>query len=616
MAALLCVAVAGCGLLKLRGETRAMPSYTVLVGRVSSAVPWDKPVVVAAYAMHKGRVEIAHRVLLHEIGAYELIVPRGAYLIFAFGDANGNLRYDEGEPTGVHAGGTPVAAAGEGVITFLDVSIAREERGTMPVGTSFAPSDGGVLRSTQAGAIARLEDAAFSEPMGKRGYWSPLEFFREMGGNIYFLEPYDPAKTPVLFVHGAAGTPRDFEFLAAGIDRSRYQPWFFFYPSGATVKTMAQLLFWKLQNLQARYGFRRLHVVAHSMGGLVVREFLAERGAEFPYVKVFVSLSTPWGGDTFAAYGVRQSPAVIPSWNDLVPEGALLRTLFDKPLPAGTEYYLFFGHRGRGTLLFLPPSDGTISVESQLAAAAQAQARMSYGFNETHEGILVAQPVLAQLATLLASADEPPESPLREGRLSVLYTYDTPANVPRAPPLLVLTPVDSRAARVTLTLEPEGSGRVLGPFPAGAYDVSLIAYAFRTEPSRIPLTIGDRKTTRLGFRLVPQGVLTGYVTRAAATLAPGTVPAPLDTVKIESITLTGPGVRRALVPDGDDDLTAPRYIEGADHAGRSTFSFVGLPEGEYELSIRAQGFQPYVGRHRVLPGAYGSFKPVTLSPLK
>ena len=616
-AALLCLGVVGCGLLKLGGESRSMPSYTVLVGRVSSVAPWDKPVVVVAYSVHKRRIEIAHRVLLHEIGAFELLVPRGAYLLFAFGDANGNLRYDAGEPAGAHAGGEPVAAAGEGVITFLDIAISRDGHPTMPVGTSFAPPDGGTLRSTQAGAIARLDDPVFSAQMGRYGYWAPLEFYREMGGNIYFAEPYDPAKTPVLFVHGAAGTPRDFTFLAKGIDRSRYQPWFFYYPSGASVETMAQLLYWKLQNLQTRYGFLRMHLVAHSLGGLVAREFLAERGAEFPYVKLFVSLSTPWGGDAFAAFGVRQSPAVIPSWNDLVPEGALLQRLFDKKLPPGTEYYLLFGHRGRGTLLFLPPSDGTITVESQLAAAAQAEARMSYGFNETHESILVARPVLAQLDTLLATADEPPESPVREGRLRVRYTYAGPANVPRAPPMLLLTPVDERAARITLPLEPQASGRVLGPFPAGAYDVALLAHAFRTEPTRIPLSIGDRKTTTLGFRLIPQGVLSGYVTQAATTVPPGTVAAPLAGVKLESITLTGPGVRRTLTPSDDDEEDADtRYLEGADHAGPTTFSFVGLPEGEYELSIRAQGYQPNVSWHRVVPGAYGPFKPIALSPLK
>jgi hypothetical protein len=226
--------------------------------------------------------------------------------------------------------------------------------------------------------------------------------------------------------------------------------------------------------------------------------------------------------------------------------------------------------------------------------------------------------VLKQLAALLAEVDEPagPGAPVREGRLRVLYTYTGPTNVPRIPPVLLLTPADSRAERITLPLDPGGSGRVLGPFPAGTYDAALLAHAFRTEPTRIPLSIGDRKTTTLGFRLVPQGVLAGYVTAAAAAMPPGMVPPPLEGVKIESITLTGPGVRRTLVPGGNDEDAPTRYLEGADHAGRSTFSFVGLPEGEYELSIRAQGYQPYTAWHRVVPGAYGYFKPVALTPLK
>ena len=41
--------------------------------------------------------------------------------------------------------------------------------------------------------------------------WKPAEFFREVGGNVYFLEAYDATKIPVLFVHGAAG-------LSAGED--------------------------------------------------------------------------------------------------------------------------------------------------------------------------------------------------------------------------------------------------------------------------------------------------------------------------------------------------------------------------------------------------------------
>jgi pimeloyl-ACP methyl ester carboxylesterase len=551
---------------------------------------------------------------LHEIGAYELVAPRGEYSLFAFGDANGNLRYDDGEPAGDHAGGKPVAVSGDGVISFLDIALSRSGSAAVPPGTSFAPPSG-TLRSTQAGARASLDDEAFSAETAGKGYWAPMEFFREMGGNIHFLEPYDAAKTPILFVHGAAGSPRDWRTLAAGIDRGRYQPWFFYYPSGASVQSMAYLLFWKLYNLQLRYGFRRMHVVAHSMGGLVARTFLAEHGANFPHVKLFVSISTPWGGEALADLGVRASPAVIPSWRDMQPDGQFLRTLFDRRLPPATDYFLLFGHRGGGAL-FRPSNDGTVTLESQLAPAAQAEARMVYGYNEDHTSILSSRQVAAQLEALLAAADAPTGASAREGRLRVVFRYAGNGGAPRAQPLLVLTPADAGAGRISLPLNPEDSDREVGPFPAGAYDASLVAYAFKTEPVAIPLVVGAGRSTTLGFRLTPQGVLSGYVTDAAETSPAGAYRAPAASVRIESVTLTGAGERRKLAPvQGDDADAVASYLNGEDYAARSFFSFVGLAAGDYELAIHASGYRPYTAAYRVVPGEYGSFKPIVLTPL-
>jgi pimeloyl-ACP methyl ester carboxylesterase len=611
---LLCLGLAACALVKLKGESETFYSSTALVGRVSSPASWQAPVVVAAYARRDGGIEIAHRALLHEIGAYELVAPRGEYSLFAFGDANGNLRYDDGEPAGDHAGGKPVAVSGDGVISFLDIALSRSGSAAVPPGTSFAPPSG-TLRSTQAGARASLDDEAFSAETAGKGYWAPMEFFREMGGNIHFLEPYDAAKTPILFVHGAAGSPRDWRTLAAGIDRGRYQPWFFYYPSGASVQSMAYLLFWKLYNLQLRYGFRRMHVVAHSMGGLVARTFLAEHGANFPHVKLFVSISTPWGGEALADLGVRASPAVIPSWRDMQPDGQFLRTLFDRRLPPATDYFLLFGHRGGGAL-FRPSNDGTVTLESQLAPAAQAEARMVYGYNEDHTSILSSRQVAAQLEALLAAADAPTGASAREGRLRVVFRYAGNGGAPRAQPLLVLTPADAGAGRISLPLNPEDSDREVGPFPAGAYDASLVAYAFKTEPVAIPLVVGAGRSTTLGFRLTPQGVLSGYVTDAAETSPAGAYRAPAASVRIESVTLTGAGERRKLAPvQGDDADAVASYLNGEDYAARSFFSFVGLAAGDYELAIHASGYRPYTAAYRVVPGEYGSFKPIVLTPL-
>ena len=84
-----------------------------------------------------------------------------------------------------------------------------------------------------------------------------------------------------------------------------------------------------------------------------------------------------------------------------------------------------------------------------------------------------------------------------------------------------------------------------------------------------------------------------------------------------AITLTGEGEKRSLSPLGKEvgDLIE-RYRAGEDYASNSLFSFFGLPKGEYELTITAEGCQPYKATYHVVPGEYGSYKPIDMIPLK
>lgn len=74
-------------------------------------------------------------------------------------------------------------------------------------------------------------------------------------------------------------------------------------------------------------------------------------------------------------------------------------------------------------------------------------------------------------------------------------------------------------------------------------------------------------------------------------------------------------MRRTLVPSaqGDADAAISRYVAGADYAAGPWFSFVGLPAGEYELEIVADGHFRHVSRHRVVPGRPPQLAPVVLT---
>ena len=109
-------------------------------------------------------------------------------------------------------------------------------------------------------------------------------------------------------------------------------------------------------------GAGRIAIVAHSMGGLVARSYLTDFVGDSPVIKLFVSLATPWGGDKMAAYGVEQSPAVIPCWIDLQPQGDFIQGIYRNKLPEAIDFYLFFGHRGSRNPL-RSNNDGTITLE-------------------------------------------------------------------------------------------------------------------------------------------------------------------------------------------------------------------------------------------------------------
>jgi pimeloyl-ACP methyl ester carboxylesterase len=94
---------------------------------------------------------------------------------------------------------------------------------------------------------------------------------------LYFLQPYDPDRIPLVFVHGLISTPFDWVQTINGLladpeIRKHYQFWVFAYPTGNPVLYSALRLREELTKVDKLYPNHKDYVVvAHSMGGLLTQ---------------------------------------------------------------------------------------------------------------------------------------------------------------------------------------------------------------------------------------------------------------------------------------------------------------------------------------------------------
>jgi pimeloyl-ACP methyl ester carboxylesterase len=345
-------------------------------------------------------------------GKWEFIVGKagGAYAAAAFQDLNDDLVYQPGEPYGRVAADKPITCAPGGRYADLAIAIPAKVSAPFPQALDIARLQarsadaqlGMTLgQRTAVGEVVALGDPRFKMAVAEDSLWRPLDFVMNSKPGVYFLEPYDRRKVPVLFVHGINGSPANFAYLIEHLDRSRFQPWVYYYPSGVHLAAIADLLNQTVAKLEARYDFPRFAVVAHSMGGLVSRGFILRnaRTASATRIPLYFTLSTPWEGHKGAELGVKYSPAVVRVWEDMVPGSAYQKSLFASMLPRGMAHHLAFTFKGSASG---ESGDGVVTVASQLYAQAQQEAARLYGFNDTHDGVLSNKEASALLNELLS----------------------------------------------------------------------------------------------------------------------------------------------------------------------------------------------------------------------
>ena len=378
----------------------------VIAGDVTSALPTTKPIVVVVIRVGESRSSVAAYWVLHRPGPFTFLQPPGTYRLFAFVDENEDLAYQPAEPAGWYGAPSVFRTSSESPAEGLAISLRVHPTPSTSVRALMALAGeplGPLTRPRHAGDVLILDDPRFSAQAGKLGFWDPSLFLDRFGTGIYFLQPYDPAKVPVLFVHGASGYPQEWTYLSSVLDRTRFQPWVFHYASGMRLLAVSDALADILDEVRDRYRIEAVVVVAHSMGGLVSRMAVRQRDAvtQEGAVKLLVTISTPWRGSAGASRGVNRSPVVVPSWNDVAEGSAFLEALHASRLPPSLAYHLFFGYRGGGTVTFGESSDGSVTLQSMLDRQAQEEAVRIHAFNEDHTSILRSAEVSRELNELL-----------------------------------------------------------------------------------------------------------------------------------------------------------------------------------------------------------------------
>jgi pimeloyl-ACP methyl ester carboxylesterase len=329
------------------------------------------------------------------------------YSVAAFSDLNGNGTYDGNEPAQMvrNIRPTPFAEASNRADVL---TLTLTTNNVLPRGQSIAlprenPKLGEAL-TVSIGQIADLDQRKFSVEVGEMSMWQPYKFVQQHGFGIYFLEHYSPKKVPVLFVYGIGGSPQDWRTIFEKMDRKKYQPWFYQYPTGFHLDKSANALASSLILLRQRYGFEHMDVVAHSMGGLVARGGIQRAAvlAKTNFVAHFISISTPWDGHEAAKKGVRHMNYPVPSWQDMVPGSPYLKEILSKPLPVGTRYDLIFSYKSSGGLGLPDENDGAVSLQSELVPQVQQEAASVFGLHEEHKAILDSTITLRHLENSLS----------------------------------------------------------------------------------------------------------------------------------------------------------------------------------------------------------------------
>jgi len=352
---------------------------------------------------------------------YGLTLPEGSYTLLIYADKNKDQVLDYSEVVGrkeilLNSSNFP-----EKNNTKVNIALSNMTKVEWITEPLELPEN---LEEKQSlyypsGTIRDIKDPIFDSKIATLGMYDPASFLEYAPTMFYALEEELWHKIPIVFVHGIGGSVRAFEPILKRIDRSRYKPWFFYYPSGGDLDQLSSFFYNVfLSGKVIPLGDMPMIVVAHSMGGIVVREAINHYGQNNKENKVhlLVTIASPMGGHPAAASGEKNGIIVLPAWRDLNPNSRFITELYRKPLPSFLSHQLYYSYQNSNVLKLNENNDGVVPLSSQLHPQAQKQSQLQFGFNSNHNSILEDKDMIELLMQNIANV----KSNIPESHLEIL----------------------------------------------------------------------------------------------------------------------------------------------------------------------------------------------------
>lgn len=183
--------------------------------------------------------------------------------------------------------------------------------------------------------LAMIARAAGSYPMGMLD--SAITFGRPKGDGNH--------DTPVVLVHGfghnrSAWTVLDRHLRKAGftnVHTLNYNPFV------RDVPDIANRLKERIELIRAMTGAEKVHVVGHSLGGIVIRWFVQELGGD-AVVDTAITVASPHAGTVAAQAGTPLAGRLGRTARQLLPGSSVISALNEEPLSSSVRWIAYYSN--------------------------------------------------------------------------------------------------------------------------------------------------------------------------------------------------------------------------------------------------------------------------------